>query len=309
MPGSLSTGMGVNWHHVKALISARRAGVRFDRTLTVGRLNLFIPPHDLRELVRALEPELYSRYDQFLAEHPAYAEPVYRLLGAQEVESIDASGYENATHVHDLNAPIPEHLKGRYDFVDDGGTIEHVFHFPQAIKNCMEMVKVGGSLQLHVPANNMSGHGFYQFSPDLFYRVLSEENGFAVDRMIAYEAFDGSQWYEVADPKRVNSRIELVSRPVPVLLLVRARRTAADVPIFATTPQQSDYVATWDRGNEPNARPMVGEAPSGVRGWVKRVMGRVSPGMLRRVRFRKTARGSRGRSFESQPQFFKPVES
>jgi hypothetical protein len=232
---------------------------------------------------------------------------VYRLLGASEVESVDASGYENATHVHDLNTPIPEHLKRRYDFVDDGGTIEHVFHFPQAIKNCMEMVKVGGSLQLHVPANNMSGHGFYQFSPDLFYRVLSEENGFVVDRMIAYEAFDGSQWYEVADPKHVNSRIELVSRPVPVLLLVRARRTA-DVPIFATTPQQSDYVATWGQGNEPNARPMIGDPPSGLRGWVKRTMGRISPGMLRGVRYRKTARGSRGRSFEAQPQFFKPVE-
>jgi hypothetical protein len=299
--------MGVNWHHVKALLSARRAGVRMDRTLTVGRLNLFIGPHDLRDLLQQLDPQSCPRYDQFLTPHPAYAEPVYRLLGAQEVESIDASGYENATHVHDLNQPIPDHLKARYDFVDDGGTIEHVFHFPQAVKNCMEMVKVGGSLQLHVPANNMAGHGFYQFSPDLFYRVFSPENGFVVDRMIAYESFDGSQWYEVADPKQARSRIELVSDPVPVLLLVRARRTA-DVPIFAQTPQQSDYVATWDQGSEPNAKPMLGQPPSGWRAWLKSTLAKTSPGLLRRIRLKKTIRGSRARSFAAQPHFFKPVE-
>jgi hypothetical protein len=28
------------------------------------------------------------------------------------------------------------------------------------------------------PANNQMGHGFYQFSPELFFRVFSQENGY-----------------------------------------------------------------------------------------------------------------------------------
>ncbi|HSI32480.1 MAG: hypothetical protein ACAI43_13825 [Phycisphaerae bacterium] len=296
--------MGVNWHHVKTLVSARRAGCKFDRTLTVGRLNLFISPHDLRDLIQALDPELYKRYDEFLAEHPVYAEPLFKLLGAKEVESIDASSYEHATHVHDLNQPIPDHLKGKYDFVADGGTLEHVFNFPQAIKNCMEMVKVGGTLQVEVPANNLVGHGFYQFSPDLFYRVFAEENGFKVDRVLLFEYFDGSQWYEVADPRSVKSRVELVSRPVPIVLVARATRTA-DVPIFAKTPQQSDYVATWTEGSEPNPKAMFGDPP---KGWRQMLKNALSDRALRRIRYKKTKRGASVRSFEAQPGFYKPVE-
>jgi hypothetical protein len=298
--------MGVNWHHVKALMGVRRAGIPFGRVLTVGRLNLFISPHELKELLKS-DAELIARYDQFLAEHPAYAEPLYKLLGATEVESIDASGYENATHVHDLNQPIPDGLKQQYDFVDDGGTLEHVFNFPTAIRNCMEMVKVGGRLQLVTPANNYFGHGFYQFSPDLFYRVLSPENGFEMERLIVHEAYDASQWYEVPDPRAVRSRIELVNDGLPVMMMVRAKRVAA-VPIFEKTPQQSDYQAAWVDGSA-DVRSLFLQKPDPLRTWIKRTIDGISPGLFERLRVRKAKKGSRRFSFESQPKLFKPVDA
>ena len=92
--------------------------------------------------------------------------------------SIDASAYENATMVHDMNLPVGDELKQKFSVVIDGGTLEHVFNFPTAIRNCMEMLKVGGHFFAHTMANNFMGHGFYQFSPELFYRVFSPENGF-----------------------------------------------------------------------------------------------------------------------------------
>ena len=52
--------MGVSWHHVKALVSAHKAGVNFERTLTVGRLNLFISPGELQKLI-ASSPGLPER--------------------------------------------------------------------------------------------------------------------------------------------------------------------------------------------------------------------------------------------------------
>jgi len=42
-----------------------------------------------------------------------------------------------------MSQPIDTIHKNKYDLVFDGGTLEHVFNFPVAIKNCMEMVKVG----------------------------------------------------------------------------------------------------------------------------------------------------------------------
>ena len=53
-----------------------------------------------------------------------------------------------------------------------------IFNFPVAIRNLMRMAKVGGQVFLTTPANNFCGHGFYQFSPELAYRIFALENGF-----------------------------------------------------------------------------------------------------------------------------------
>jgi hypothetical protein len=298
--------MGLSWHPIKALIIAHMAGVNFERTATIGRQNLYISPSELKALL-ALDERLAARFGEYLEPYPVYGEPFYKMLGAKEIVSVDASKYEDATIVHDMNKPIATELKERFDFVHDGGSLEHVFNFPQAIKNCMEMVKVGGTLMLESPANNNFGHGFYQFSADLMYRVLSPENGFQVERMVAYEFFDFSQWYEVADPTAVRSRVELLNSRRRVQLLVRARRThVAD--IFAKTPQQSDYVIEWD-GSAPvqPANPFLNE-PSSFRIGIKRKLERWVPGLIRAVRSFKNYRGSKCFTFESQPQFFKPVD-
>ena len=135
------------------------------------------------------------------------------------LEWIDASSYEGASEVHDMNDPISDQFREGFDAVVDAGTLEHVFNFPTAIKNCMEMVHSAVICCYKTSANNYFGHGFYQFSPELFYRLMSAENGFQVERMIAYEAYAGSQWYEVIDPAQLGSRVELIGSRQRVLLL------------------------------------------------------------------------------------------
>jgi hypothetical protein len=66
-----------------------------------------------------------------------FCEPyLIALLGADEIISIDASGYENATIIHDMNEPA-EDLAEQFDLVIDGGSLEHIFNFPVAILNVM----------------------------------------------------------------------------------------------------------------------------------------------------------------------------
>ena len=107
----------------------------------------------------------------------------------------------------------------------------------------MEMVRTGGHLFLDAPGNNWFGHGFYQFSPELFYRALAEENGYEVIEMIAHAAGPQARWYRVADPMAVQSRVELISYTL-IHLLVHARRNRI-VELFRQTPQQSDYTVLW----------------------------------------------------------------
>ena len=107
-----------------------------------------------------------------------YADSLFKKLGSNDLDILDYSNYENANVVQDLNKPINDKYKEKYSFVYDGGTLEHVFNFPNAIKNCMDLVKAGGYFCQATVANNLCGHGFYQFSPELYYRIFSEENGF-----------------------------------------------------------------------------------------------------------------------------------
>jgi len=40
---------------------------------------------------------------------------------------MDFSAYEGADLVHNLNQPVVKSLEGRFNFILDGGTTEHVF--------------------------------------------------------------------------------------------------------------------------------------------------------------------------------------
>jgi SAM-dependent methyltransferase len=276
--------MGVDRNTANFLFALEKSGVSFRKTLTISRHQRFFSIDVLARMLRQ-HRNLSAKETASAVERiwDTYADNLFRYLGAETVDSMDYSDYEGAGIIHDLNQPLPESLKSSYDVVFDAGTLEHVFNFPVAIKSCMELLKVGGSLILHTPANNYFGHGFYQFSPELYFRVLSEENGFHVERMFAVESHGSNfdyegRWFEVADPKAVRSRVQLINDR-PVLLFILARKVA-QCEIFTKTPLQSDYVAAW-KDTPPG--PAKKTAANNFRGQLKQ---RLSPelyGLLRNV--------------------------
>jgi hypothetical protein len=162
-------------------------------------------------------------------------------LGATTVDSIDASPYEGATIVHDLNEP---YTGERYSLVCDAGTLEHVFNYPVALASCMEMVELGGHFVTMTPANNLVGHGFYQVSPDLLHRALSESNGFRVCMMAVRDDGPFGRWHRVADPAdRPGSRVQFRGRWETYIFAV-AQRVAMQT-VLTTPPVQSDYANSW----------------------------------------------------------------
>jgi hypothetical protein len=164
-------------------------------------------------------------------------------MGFGAVDSIDCSDYEGCSLVHDMNQPIPREWHERDDVVLDAGTLEHVFHFPNAIANAAHLVREGGCLVSLTTSNNFNGHGFYQFSPELFFRLFGPERGFRVELMALAQAIGRPRRYRVEDPKEIGCRITFGGSG-PLLLLMIARRTKV-VPQADFVPFQSDYETTW----------------------------------------------------------------
>jgi hypothetical protein len=252
--------MGISYQDARMLWEARLRGVSFETTITIAHLSLFLHSAEairLRQSYRASFPMStltplhgynFGDYsDTFLRE----------FLGVTSLTVMDFSPSEGADTIHDLNQAVPETLCGRFDAVIDSGSLEHVFNFPVAITTLMKMVRVGGSIFITTPANNLCGHGFYQFSPELMFRVFADENGFKLKRLLLFEAGFPSieltsnvKAYEVADPVNVQSRVGLMSTK-PVMMMVEAKKIA-EVPLFTRAPLQSDYVSQW---KQSEARP------------------------------------------------------
>lgn len=247
--------MGIEAFTLRMLCEARLRDASFSATATLGRQHLSVRPGELRAILRATGLAAPAWLSQPAAATQFADRLIRDLLDIEALVSIDCSPYEGASVAHDMNLPIPEAHCNAYDAVIDGGTLEHVFNVPVAVANCMKMLKPGGRFYALTPANNHCGHGFYQFSPEFFFRVFTDANGFELEHLFAiehpYPGIELSSWrkvYAVSDPLTVGGRVGLVTRR-PVYLFIQAVKRAHVEP-FVRHPQQSDYTSAWNRANE-----------------------------------------------------------
>lgn len=236
--------LGLDSNGAQLLIRAQKSGVSFERVATLGRQRLLGDREMLLSTLRASGYQLSNeRVSRLLDRTNEYSEEFLGILGAKEIVAIDASDFEGAQIIHDMNRPIPAALDSAFDVVVDGGTLEHIFDLPTALRNAAGMVRPNGRFISLTQANNFCGHGFYQFSPELYYRFLCPENGYVVDSCILWEDIPGSTFYEVPDPDAVQDRINLTSE-FGLYMFVQATRRGNVSREFI--PQQSDYQRLWD---------------------------------------------------------------
>ncbi len=101
--------MGLDIHATRLLLYARGLGVSYRETAMVGRQTLHLSSRELHKLLGQFGyPVLVSAVNDFFFRNQGFAEPLFHLLGAQRVRSLDASDYEHATDIVDLNAPIDD---------------------------------------------------------------------------------------------------------------------------------------------------------------------------------------------------------
>ena len=159
---------------------------------------------------------------------------------AKRIDSLDISEFEGANVIHDLNLPINELLAGTYDLIIDGGTLEHVFNLPIALASMSSLLKIGGRI-LHIsPSNNYVGHGFYQFSPELFASFYSKKNGFADTKVFLYDPKKKKILWRVK-LENLSGRIEI--RNSGLLEVWSESKKILSTSNYDV--QQTDYVVRW----------------------------------------------------------------
>jgi len=253
--------MGIDAHAVHLLRHATRKYGPLGRTVTLGRQSLHLGPRAMKRWT-GLDAASGSVYcESMLKEH----------FGASVVDSIDNSPYEGATHVADMNRPLPQSL-GAYDRVLDFGCTEHIFDIGTALRNAIGLCKPGGVLMHIVPANGFCGHGFYQFSPEMFYSLYERRNGFEGTEVYVADLLDTRHWYAVSPPsggRRVN--IRSASETYVIAMTRRVAEAAIEI-------QQSDYVHAWS--GEGEAHQISPRVPPRRSARIRESLARI-PGMAR----------------------------
>ncbi len=230
--------MGIDIDSFQFLVYALKKK-KFGRTATMGRQEIRpLRRKDIKRILHLPKEIDYGEWcENLLIDH----------FHSSKVDSFDYSDYEDCTFTHDMNKPLPSTLttpNHQYDTILDIGTFEHIYNLPQAFKNISSMCADGGVIIHAVPANNMCGHGFWQFSPELFYSLYSESNGYAETEVFFVNKTNSKYWYKVKIPENGIRRV--VQNKDEVYALVRTKK----VKTFShDNVQQSDFVRVWDQKN------------------------------------------------------------
>jgi len=166
--------MGIDAQLACQLIAARDLVAGKENMLMLGRQGLGIQGKYRPQVRRALRRAGLDLRIPDCAQEDGYAETFLRRIGFPEPLSLDATAYEDCDLTHDLNEPVPEALRDRFDVILDGGTLEHVYNTPQALDNVFHMLREGGIFLSFNGITGWAGHGFYQFSPELVWRYWKD---------------------------------------------------------------------------------------------------------------------------------------
>lgn len=182
--------MGINRNAgFSQIIRGRKSYHEFDNMslLMLGKQDVNFNRGELKQILNSVGFEYrkdiveIDDYDEANEKIDSY--DLFQLLGFMEVNALDISDYEGADIIFDLSSTVlPQKLVNRYDYIFDGGVLEHIFNFPQALVNTSKMLKAGGKIIHDLPCGNLVDHGFYSFSPTCFIDYYTA-NHFFIDEI------------------------------------------------------------------------------------------------------------------------------
>jgi hypothetical protein len=240
--------MGIAANLIPTLLDGVRIHGLSGSLLMLGRQEVTTDPSSLGRILAAEVFTSRSASTSWRTEGDYITpESFFGALGFMIVESLDVSDAEGAQIVFDLNtAHMPAELKGRCDVLFDGGTLEHVFHLPNALARCADMIKDDGWFAHVGPLNNYADHGFYQFSPTFWFDWFAA-NGWrmlesVLVRLPSSNRTERSSWsYSFLPPDRLGRVGQLDDAPCMHFLLAKKEPGA----VADRIPMQAIYARRY----------------------------------------------------------------
>jgi hypothetical protein len=212
------------WHGPVLTLGVQDVPATYDELVKVYRSEKadFVPVPAAER--RTSTSDLFKRSG---LDNTGYIHPTvfFKTLGVQGYDDVDFSDFEKPTLIHDFNHPIPDAWHGRYGMVVDGGTAEHIFDIRSTLANTVQLLRVGGDV-LHIsPVCGWINHGFYQYSPCLFYDYYGA-NGFeSLTSYLVQMPRDPKTHQEIIQPYTYTlNTFELDDRNYRTLFVYRARK-------------------------------------------------------------------------------------
>jgi hypothetical protein len=224
----------------------------FDAILLSQTISLFTKKENMLTLGRQgihiynyLMDKIASKYNIKLSNdvYSPYCENLFKYFGFTNIDSIDYSAYENANIIHDMNLPISNNdLLNKYQYIYDGGTIEHIFNTPQVCENIINLLDIGGIFLSVTCNNNLSGHGMYQFSPEFFMSAFSEKYGMKIISIyLAKVNSEVDNWIR-CDTRNSWRNMSKFNDNEEVYIITIAQKISNDrLSLITNSPQQYSY--------------------------------------------------------------------
>lgn len=209
------------------------------RGLILGRQKIHMNQRRMDRFLRSAGRLGRHLTEADVVQEDGFSETLLRSLGYPAIEAMDFTDREGAQHIHDLNQPCPDHLKGQFDLVIDGGTSEHIFYIATALDTCHALLKPGGLMLAFVSCDGMFGHGFFQTGPDVPWRYWHRARGYEVLEVSIAPRKSPDRLIRIPDPTGLprGGEMDLTG---PHMILYAVRKPLVDPPY--APPIQSHYV-------------------------------------------------------------------
>ena len=265
--------MGILKGVASLLLDVHAAKPFSGRVLQLGRQEILFSGADLIAMAAQRNLALPNREELSSANIKLTDAEFFRALGFSEIHILDHKDFGNPDVAYDLNRDdLPDQYRNRYDCIVDGGTMEHVFHLPNLLKNLTLLLAPGGRIVHTNPASNCVEHGFYSFSP-CFYSDYYRSNGFQIDALKLLNL--GTRWL----PVRMTA-YDFV-RPLPRFAIdgylhgtrhyVFCVVTKTPEATWDKIPQQGFYASLWESSPAAaNAQPEGSGAGAQLKEFIKK---------------------------------------
>ncbi|MCS6812184.1 MAG: class I SAM-dependent methyltransferase [Cyanobacteria bacterium] len=166
--------MGIGGRTLQKFIDFHRAGI-FDTVKSVaeiGSQELFCEGGEeiIREVLQTFTQASVSDAEVSRLAKRGAARDLYKLMGLDYL-CIDIDGQFGAIPL-DLNfEDVPPSHLGRYDFVTNFGTTEHVANQLNCFKVMHDLTSVGGYMYHELPCQGMLNHGLVNYNPKMFWML------------------------------------------------------------------------------------------------------------------------------------------